>query len=160
MDYTEEQCLLYICFRFYFKLELSLSNFMIRNEITSLNIPDFPSFEYVPGTYICMYCDKICIEYLSHIYNLWYPLVQVQLWYMYYEHSIIFGFLPFFVNKTLIKSPLIGVFSILQSGIGYTYLSYLSLLVIFTVYGCFTHLRIVHQTDRPAWNDHRSDCPL
>ena len=29
-----------------------------------------------------------------------------------------------------------------------------------TVYGCFTHLRIVHQTDGPAWMNHLTDCPL
>ena len=27
------------------------------------------------------------------------------------------------------------------------------------VYGCFTHLRIVHQTDGPAWMIHLTDCP-
>ena len=32
--------------------------------------------------------------------------------------------------------------------------------VTYVVYGCFTHLRIVHPTDRPAWMVHCSDCPL
>ena len=27
------------------------------------------------------------------------------------------------------------------------------------IHGCFTHLRIVHPTDRPAWNVHRTKCP-
>ena len=32
--------------------------------------------------------------------------------------------------------------------------------VVFTVYGCFTHLRIVHPTDRPACMVRCSDCTL
>ena len=33
-------------------------------------------------------------------------------------------------------------------------------LLTVRVYGCFTHLRIVHPTDRPAWMVHCLDCPL
>ena len=29
-----------------------------------------------------------------------------------------------------------------------------------TIHGCFTHLRIVHHTDGPAWMNHLTNCPL
>ena len=29
-----------------------------------------------------------------------------------------------------------------------------------TIHGCFTHLRIVHHTDGPAWMNHLMNCPL
>ena len=39
-------------------------------------------------------------------------------------------------------------------------LNWLSILSsVISVYGCFTHLRIVHQTDGPAWINHCTYCP-
>ena len=35
----------------------------------------------------------------------------------------------------------------------------LSFPVLIPVYGCFTHLRIFHQTDGPAWMNHCTYCP-
>ena len=31
---------------------------------------------------------------------------------------------------------------------------------VFLVYGCYVHLRIVHQTDGPAWMNHLTNCPV
>jgi hypothetical protein len=33
-------------------------------------------------------------------------------------------------------------------------------LLELSIHGCFTHLRIVHPTDRPAWMNHLTNCPL
>ena len=36
----------------------------------------------------------------------------------------------------------------------------LCILIRNWIHGCFTHLRIVHHTDGPAWMNHLTNCPL